>query len=330
MARLRDVPHVLRTVGPIAFAKRVWSQGSDDQLMTWASALAYSWLFAAFPFFIFLMTFVPNLPERTMNTVRSELKDFIYQLPSTAAEPLWSNVESQVLNAPQGKGWLRYVGLGLALWSASGGMAVTMTALSRCYELREGRPYFRHRVVAVAMTFAIASMILLVVLLLPVGGAVKHWVVRHNWYGLGEGSPLMVAFDIVRWLLAVFLLISILTVLYHWGPYVKHRFNWLTPGAVFTIVVWIGLGLAFKVYFGRFASFNKTYGTVGGAAALLLIFYLDAAVLLWGCEINSEIDFEVLKIKRGTRNFIPAEEEVEGELIGPLPTTPAAADAPPS
>ena len=44
MARLRDVPYVLRTVGPVTFATRVWTQGSEDQLMTWASALAYSWL----------------------------------------------------------------------------------------------------------------------------------------------------------------------------------------------------------------------------------------------------------------------------------------------
>jgi membrane protein len=322
MARFRDVPYVLRTVGPVTFAKRVWTQGSDDQLMTWASALAYSWLFAAFPFLIFLLTFVPNLPGKTMTTVRTEMKEMVYQLPKNAADPLWSNVESQVLNAPTGKGWLRYVGLGLALWSASGGMAVTMTALQRCYELRDGRPYFRHRLVAVVMTFAIASMILLVVLLLPVGGALKTWVVKQNWYGLDARSPLMIAFDVSRWILAVMLMISILTVLYHWGPYVKHRFNWLTPGAVFTILVWVALGIAFKVYFGRFASFNKTYGTVGGVAALLLVFYLDAAVLLWGAEINSEIDFEVLKIPRGSRNFIPAEAKAEGEFIGPLPTTP--------
>jgi membrane protein len=322
MARLRDVPHVLRTVGPVSFAKRVWNQGSEDELMTWASALAYSWLFAAFPFLIFLLTFVPNLPPKTKNTLTDQVRQLVYQLPRQAADPLWFNVESQVLNAPTGKGWLRYIGLGLALWSASGGMAQTMTALQRCYELRIGRPYVRHRVVAVAMTFAIASMTILVVLLLPVGGTIKSWIVRHNWYGLGAGSPLMIAFDVSRWLLAVFLMISILTVLYHWGPYVKHRFNWLTPGAVFTILVWVALGVAFKVYFGRFASFNKTYGTVGGVAALLLVFYLNAVVLLFGAEIHSEIDFEVLKIPRGSRNFIPAEAEVEGEFVGPLPTTP--------
>jgi membrane protein len=321
MARLRDVPHVLRTVGPVSFARRVWAQGSEDELMTWAAALAYAWLFAVFPFLIFLLTFVPNLPDRTMKRVRHELHDVVYQLPKSAAEPLWSNVETQVLDAPTGQGWLRYVGLGLALWSASGGMAATMTALERCYELRGGRSYFRQRFLAVLVTFAIALMILLVVLLLPVSSALKWWIVRQEWYGLGAHSPLMIAFDVARWALATLLMISILTVLYHWGPYVKHRFNWLTPGAVFTILVWIALGIAFKVYFGRFASFNKTYGTVGGVAALLLVFYLDAAVLLFGAEINSEIDFEILKIPRGSRNFIPAEAEAEGKFVGPLPTT---------
>jgi membrane protein len=209
-------------------------------------------------------------------------------------------------------------------------MAATMTALDRCYELRDGRPWFRQRFIAVLMTVVVATLILLVVLLLPVGGIVKAWVIRQNWPGFYRGAPWLVAFDIARWALAVLLLVSILTVLYHWGPYVRHRFHWLTPGAVFSIVVWVGLGLAFKLYLERFANYNKTYGTVGGAAVMLLMFYIDAAVLLWGAEINSEIDFEVLKVKRGTRNFIPAEEEVEGEFIGPLPTGAPPGDVPPA
>jgi len=90
MARLRDVPHVLRTVGPIQFALRVWRQGSEDFLMTWASALAYAWLFAVFPFFVFLMTLVPYLPIKAsqkkkrivcarqfQNSIRDSSKDLI-------------------------------------------------------------------------------------------------------------------------------------------------------------------------------------------------------------------------------------------------------------
>jgi membrane protein len=198
---------------------------------------------------------------------------------------------------------------------------MTMTALDRCYELRSGRWYYVQRPLAILLTIVVATLILLVAVLLPVGGVVKAWVIRHDWQGLGAGSPWLLAFDIARWGLAVLFMVSILTVLYHFGPAVRHRFQWITPGAVFCIIVWVALGLVFRLYIERFVNYNKTYGTVGGAAVMLLFFYIDAAVLLWGAEINSEIDFEVLKVQRGTRNFLPAEAKVEDEYYGPSPAT---------
>lgn len=317
MARLRDVPHVLRTVGVIGFVRRVWKQGSDDHLMTWAAALAYSWLFAVFPFFIFLMTLVPYLPDQTKATVGVELHGLVNLFPKPAAEAVWSNLEKHLLNPPPGSMWLRITGLVLALWAASGGMAMTMNALDRCYELKESRAFHRHRLLAMALTITVATLVFMIVLLLPVGGIVKGWILRQEL--LGKGSPWIVVFDVVRWGLALPFMVAILTVLYHWGPNVRHRFHWVTPGAVFSMVVWVTLGLGFKLYLERFVDYNKTYGTVGGAAVLLLFFYIDAAVLLWGAEINSEIDFEVLKVRRGTRDFLPAEAAVEGKTVAPDP-----------
>lgn len=328
MARLRDVPHVLRTVGVFGFVRRVWKQGSDDQLMTWAAALAYSWLFAVFPFFIFLMTLVADLPDGTKRTIRKELHDIVYLSPKPAADALWSNVETHLFNKTKASVWLRVGGLVLALWAASGGMAMTMNALDKCYELKDGRAFHRHRSLAMVLTIVIATLVLLIVVLLPVGGVVKAWIISRQWPGLHKGSPWLIAFDVARWVLAVPFMVSILTVLYHWGPNVRHRFHWVTPGAVFSIVVWVTLGLAFKLYLERFVNYNKTYGTVGGAAVLLLFFYIDAAVLLWGAEINSEIDFEVLKVRRGARDFLPAEAEAEGEVVVGLGTAPLPAPLP--
>jgi len=62
MPRLSDVPQLVKSVGVVPFAKRVWGQVADDNLFTWAAALAYSWLFAVFPFFLFLLTLLPYLP----------------------------------------------------------------------------------------------------------------------------------------------------------------------------------------------------------------------------------------------------------------------------
>lgn len=316
MARLSDVPIVLQRVGLVGFAKRVWGQVTEDSLFTWAAALAYSWLFALFPFLIFLLSLVPYLPAGTKDRARSEMHEFInYALPHAASETVWPNIEKALDNVLTTKSkWLIYLGLGTSIWAASGGMAATMTALDRCYELAQGRVFYRQRLAALALTVVVAVLVLLVIVLLPIGTALKKWVLTKGLPGLYERSPLMLSFDIARWLLAIVFLISVLALVYYWGVNVKHRFNWLTPGSVFCLIVWLVMGMGFRLYVDKFGNYDKTYGTVGGVAVLLLLFYLDAVVLMIGAEINSEIDFEVLGVKRGERNFLPAEKQAEARL----------------
>jgi len=72
MARLSDIPKVYRSVGVVQFSLRVWDEVNKDNLLVWASALAYSWLFAIFPFFIFLLAVLHYMPERTREMTKSE------------------------------------------------------------------------------------------------------------------------------------------------------------------------------------------------------------------------------------------------------------------
>jgi len=315
MARLSDLPKVISSVGAFGFAKRVWGQVIEDNLFTWASALAYSWLFAVFPFMIFILSLLPKLPQHLKVQAEKEIDQFVHQLPEQAAETIWQNVNS-VLNPSGSRGGLLIVGLGVAVWAASGGMATTMAALDKCYELDQGRPFYKQRPLALLLTLVVATLMMLVLVLLPVGTAVRTWAIKHE-YVTGTNLALVVMFDLARWLLALLFMVSALTVVYHFGPSVKHKFHWLTPGALFCLVVWIVLGLAFRTYVARFGKYEQTYGTVGGVAILLLFFYVDALVLLIGAEINSELDFEVLKVKRGTRDFRPAETVTEEHPEGP-------------
>jgi membrane protein len=295
MARLSDVPRVLSAVGLTTFTKRVWVQIQEDNLMTWAAALAYSWLFAVFPFLIFVLSLLPYLlrylPEGTKDRAVQEINQFVHQLPKQAADTIWNNIET-VLRPNKG-GYL-LVGLGVAIWAASGGMAMTMAALDKCYEIEKGRPFYRQRPLALLLTLSVAVLLVAVVVLLPVGTFVKGWVTHPPFHLIDESSHWLVAFDIVRWLLALLFMVSALTLVYHVGPAIRHQFHWLTPGAVFCLVVWIVLGLTFRLYIDKYGKYEQTYGTVGGVAILLLFFYVDALVLLIGAEINSEIDFAVL------------------------------------
>jgi hypothetical protein len=104
--------------------------------------------------------------------------------------------------------------------------------------------------------------------------------------------------------------------IYYFGPCIKQKWHAVTPGAIFTVAVWILMGVGFGYYVQNFGNFNKTYGALGGAIAMLLFFYIDAVVLLIGAEVNSVIDFEVLQVQPGTRDLAAAAVKQEAEKQG--------------
>jgi membrane protein len=367
MARLRDVPRVLRTVGPIAFVRRVVYQISDDNLLTWAAAMAYSWLFALFPFLIFLLGLLPLLPFQARNAIAGAVQEQLTEnLPGPAGDAVRETIEPLIgatiddgqddraddrIETPDGelafgkiisqdeeevvvasdflggrrtfdaaevqvtpgevfdetsietkvvRNWSGLLSLGvlLTIFAASGGMNMTMSALDRCYDIQKPRPFYKQRLIAIGLTLTVGTMVLFVLVLLPVSG----WLLRLFSGALFEldwfTSFLL---NVARWTLGLATLFLILGVTYHFGPSLKRRFHLITPGAVFTIIGWLLTGWLFNTYvtsFGGSENYAKTYGAVGGIVILLLLFYVDALILMIGAEINSEMDFALLGVPR--------------------------------
>jgi hypothetical protein len=114
---------------------------------------------------------------------------------------------------------------------------------------------------------------------------------------------LLIAWQVGRFSLGILLMLATVAIIYYFGPNVKQKWRLLTPGAVFTVVVWVALGGAFRAYIDKYGKYDQTYGAVGGVAILLLFFYIDAVVLLIGAEINSEVDFVSLGLEPGATDF---------------------------
>lgn len=318
MARLSDVRKVFRQVGVMPFLWRVVDESLEDNLLVWASALAYSWLFAIFPFFIFLLALLPHLPE-PYGHIRQEIRRVTAaQLPAAADTMIWKALDAsgnRLLNGAGLHGKMLYLSLGIALFAASSGTSMTMSALDRCYELEKGRSLIRQRFAAIILTIWVAVMMLGVMVLLPIATICKDWLIRQ---GVPHFPGAIVLFDIARWILSLVLMALVLCLLYYKGPAIRHRFRLFTPGAAFAMVVWVVLGLAFRLYLNFIGgkSYSQTYGTVGGVAILLLFFYIDALVLLLGAQINAEVDFEVLRVRRGSSDFRKAEDFSDGAPTG--------------
>jgi membrane protein len=179
MASLRQLPIVVRQVGVFKFLKRIWFEIGDDNLFTWASALAYSWLFAVFPFFLTLLSIIPLLKYEWRMEAKVEMQHAINQLPHDARETiqayfmprmddlLFSHERKSITS-------LLSVGLLVTLWAASGGMNMTMAALDRAYDVPRSRPFYHQRPVAIVLTCVVAGLILAVIILVPVGTFVTN------------------------------------------------------------------------------------------------------------------------------------------------------------
>jgi membrane protein len=154
----------------------------------------------------------------------------------------------------------------------------------------------------------------LVVAILPVGGLVLDWTWRHSVELIGYTPPayVKVVLDIARWCLGLFLMMMVLNVVYHFGCQIRRRYRFVTPGAIFCVLAWVGLGLGFRWYMDKVASpgYDKTYGAVGGVIILLFLMYLAAIILLVGAEINSETDYAVYPVRRGELDIRPAEKAI--------------------
>jgi membrane protein len=297
MAKISDVPTVMRSMGVKGFLKNVWAEISADGVFTWASALAYSWVFALFPLLIAMLTLAPYLPGDTKENARRQINDTIAQSMGAQAKETIGKSISDVMDQTQGG--LFSIGLLLALWSASGGMTMTMTALDKAYGVKNERPFLKHRGIAVGLTLATIALVLSVMVLLPIGGAIVDYI--KKWAIVGPVA--VVALNILRYVVAVTLLFTIVALVYYFGPNIKQKWQTVTPGAILAVVMWILMGIGFSIYVQNFANFNKTYGALGAAIILLLFFYLSMTVLLIGAEVNSVIDFAVLGVEPGTRDF---------------------------
>jgi membrane protein len=300
MARLTEVPAALRHTGVFSFIKRLIKEIVGDDVLTSAAAMAYSWIFAIFPFAIFLLAIVPLIPGLSHERVMAEVSKIAYDsLPKGSADTVYLHME-QLLKKPSAK--ILSLGLIVTLWAASGGMVATMTALDRCYDINKPRAFYKQRGIALLMTICTGLLILFVALLVPVSSQIIEWIRVQTEFGNVVDGVTGLLINIGRYGLGLVLLTAAVSLVYQFGPTVRRRWTFITPGAVVAVlgVVIISLGLRWYMNTLGQSSYENTYGAIGGVVVLLLAFFLYATAFLIGAEVNSEIDFIVVGMRSPT------------------------------
>ncbi|HEU4934051.1 MAG TPA: YihY/virulence factor BrkB family protein [Pyrinomonadaceae bacterium] len=265
-------------------AKRVWTEIQADNVFGRAAELSYYFLLALFPFLIFLTSIIGFVLGSGTGT-RHALFDYLGRIMPPSAFQLISNTMYEVSESTGG-GKLSF-GILAALWAASNGLSAITESLNDAYDLEETRPWWKQRLTAIGLTIALSIFIIGALILVVAGGRIAEWLAAH--YGFGPVFPL--GWKIIQWPVVLACMTFAFALIYYVAPdFRKQSWQWLTPGSVIGVALWLLVSLGFRVYLHYFNSYNATYGSLGAVIILMLWLYFTGAAVLIGGEVNSEIE----------------------------------------
>ncbi|BCL16818.1 ribonuclease [Micromonospora sagamiensis] len=257
-----------------------------DNCADWAAALTYYGVLALFPSIVVVVALVGLVSEgdRTVDTLLGLARDV--GAGSVVANENVVGVIEGVVDQRSGVKALLSFGLLGALWSASGFIGAFTRASNAIYGVEEGRPFYRLRPMQIGL--AAVSLVLLAVVAtgLIVSGPVAEAV--GDLLDLGDAPR--TAWSVAKWPVLATVLMVLLSLLFWIAPNVRQpRFRWLTVGGAVALLAWILVSFGFGLYVANFGSYDVTYGSLGAIIAFLVWLYLSNCALMFGVQINAEL-----------------------------------------
>ncbi len=293
-------------------AHAVWKEIREDNLALVSAGVSFYSLLAIFPAVGAVVALYGIVADRQM--VGEHLSFIRSVLPRDAYQPIADQVRALTSEKAAELGLGFAIGVIISIWSASRAVIALITAMNIAYEVDEKRSFVTLNLLAFVFTFAALAVMLAAMLIL---GGLPALVEELHLPGWVASLILL-----LRWPpLAAFVLIG-LALLFRYGPSREHaRFEWLSPGAIVAMLLWVIASAGFSVYVTNFGKYNETFGSLAGGIILLFWFYVAAYAVCIGAEINAEIEY---RTKGNTTTGQPKPQVLGGATVADT-TSPDAA-----
>jgi len=298
-----------KPASPAALKKRTWGYSlksalrefSDDQCTDLAAALTYYGVLSIFPAAIALLSIL-GVVGQTDAAIRAVEEVLAPLVQSKETLDRVTGILDSVATS-SGASLALVLGIVGALWTASGYVGAFGRAMNRVYEIGEGRPVWKLRPLQMLVTLVLLLLVGLVAVIIAASGPVAESIGS----AIGLSSQAVLIWDIAKWPVALALVVFVIALLYYATPNVRQpKFRWMSLGAFVALVMAALATAAFSFYAANLGSYNKTYGSLAGAVLFMLVLWLVNLSLLFGAELDSEIERG-----RQLQAGIPAEEELQ-------------------
>jgi membrane protein len=263
--------------------KRTIREFKQDNLTDWAAALTYYGVLAIFPAILALVSILGLIGD----SATQPLIDNLGKVAPGPAKDIFTSAITNLQKSSGAAGIAFIVGLAGALWSASGYVAAFMRASNAIYDVEEGRPVWKTLPTRVGTTIVLLVMLALV----AIGVTLTGGLAKAVGDVIGVGDTAVQVWDIAKWPVILIVVMTMFAFLYWAAPNVKHpKFRWVSPGGIVGVLLWIIASAAFAFYVASFASYNKTYGALGGVIVFLVWLWISNIAILLGAEFNAELE----------------------------------------
>lgn len=280
----------------VPLLRKTWHEIQDDNVFGLAAQTAYYFFFSLFPLLLFTAPLLGTIGDSD-STIAWATRQAERFLPPEAIG-LVDGVINDVVFSPNAPGVMS-VGALLAAWAASNVFDNLITALNRAYDVDEGRPWWKRRLIALACVLG-SGVFLIVASAIMLAGPEIISLIGSVVPGVARTERIWM---VVQYPLALAMLIAMFGMIYYFLPNLRQRATPVLAGATVAAVLWVLVTLAFRAYATNFGSYNKTYGTIGAVIVLLTWMYLTMLVVLAAGELSSELH-------HGTGAVVPRRDAV--------------------
>ena len=267
-------------------AKRIFKKTSQDNLSLVAAGVAFYALLAIFPAIAAVVSVYAYFASPT--DISEHLSQFVTLLPQSTRELILSQVSNLAKSSHTSLSLSAFGTLVLTIWSSSKGSQALITACNISYHEYEKRSFFK--ALLMRFIFSVGAIVVAIFALVIIG----ILPIVLNLVGLKESIDLLIKF--ISWPLLAFTFNFALVLLYRYAPYRKAaKWRWITMGSSIATVLWIAASIGFSFYVSRFASYNETYGSLGGVVIMLMWLYISAYIVTLGAVINAATEQQTAK-----------------------------------